>query len=219
MKHTAFISRLMMAIVVIPLQSLNGWKIEKFNKIEQNEVTASAEGLNIKVNSSAGPLVYSFSPKLRVLGFKVEGEFRGLPKFKKPSDQGTKGNDDYPLRIGFVVPGSKKLSGLRKLLAPSWVSQLYSFLPPNSGLDRVQFYNVTQSTSQLGDSRKHPASDLINEEFFALAEKAGPYSFSYKLKTPLEAVAIWLSIDGDDTKSNFEVFIKNLNVEFDTEGL
>ena len=202
----------LMAAFVVPVQSLDGWKTEKFSSRPANMVTASSSGIVIKVEKSASPLIFPLKSKTKVNGFKIAGNFSALPVFKDVARQGEKGADDFPLRIGFIVPGEKRLTGVRKLFASEWVKHLFSQVPPEMGLDHIQFFNVTQNSAQVGKSRTHPASDLLTEEFFALVEKPGPFSYTHKLSIPLEAVGIWLSIDGDDTKSDFTVSISNLEL-------
>jgi len=206
---------LLFAALVIPTQGMEGWRIEKFSRIPGNEISATINGLLVRVKRSASPLIYPLKSAIKVRGFKVSGEFRGLPRFSDISKQGEKGADDYALRIGLIVPGEKRLSGVKKLLASQWVRHLYSQVPRGSGLDHIHFFNVTQNPSQVGKTREHPASDLMIEDFFALAEKKGPFTYEFTLKQPLEAVAVWISIDGDDTKSEYDVLISNLELVTD----
>ena len=203
------------AALAIPTEQMDGWRTEKFSRIPSNEVTASEKGLLIRVRKSASPLIFPLQSALQVTGFKISGEFLGLPKFSDVKQQGQKGSDDYALRIGIIVPGEKRLSGVKKFLASQWVRHLYSQVPAGSGLDHVHFFNVTQYPAQVGKSREHPASDLMQEDFFTSVEKAGPFTYEHHLREPLKAVAVWISVDGDDTKSEYEVLISRL--EFSTD--
>lgn len=194
----------------IPTQSMDGWSLETYSRIPQNKVSTSTAGMLVKVSQSASPIVFALKGKEKIVGFKLLGEFKGLPKLADVSRQGETGADDFPLRLGLIVPGDKKLTGIKKLFAPQWVKRLYEQVPKNYGLGHIHFFNVTQNSAQLGKSRKHPKSDLIQEEFFAFAEKSGPFSYAYDLKSPIEALAIWISIDGDDTKSTYEVLLSKI---------
>ena len=207
------IKSFLFAALVIPTTNLTDWKIEQFSRIPKNEVTASAKGLLIRINGSAGPLIYPLKAKAKISGFRVTGEFLGLPKFTNPSLQGEKGFDDYPLRLGFVIPGEKKLSGLKKMFAAQWVKSLYEQVQDGTGLDSIRFFNVTQNPKQVGQTRVHPASDLFKEEFFADVKHPGPFSYEFHFKQPIEAVAVWISIDGDDTKSAFDILISRLELQ------
>ncbi|MGE3758684.1 MAG: hypothetical protein AB7H97_13055 [Pseudobdellovibrionaceae bacterium] len=213
MKWNDGIKSFLFAAMVIPTTNLTDWKIEQFSRVPKNEVTASAKGLLIRINGSAGPLIYPLKAKEKISGFKVTGEFFGLPKLTKPLLQGEKGFDDYPLRLGFVIPGEKKLSGFKKAFAAQWVKRLYEQVKDGTGLDSVHFYNVTQNSNQVGQTRIHPASDLFHEEFFAKVKSAGPFSYEFQFRQPIEAVAVWISIDGDDTNSTFDVLISDLELQ------
>lgn len=206
------IKQLLLAAVVIPLNNQADWKIEKYSNIKSNEISFSDIGMLVKISSSASPIVFKLESKVIVTDFKVRGEFHGLPQFKDVAKQGQINQDDYALRIGFIVPGEHRLNGLKKMLAASWVRHLYEQVPNGMGLDRVQFYDITQNREQVGKSRVHPLSDLIHEEFFDSVGKAGVFKFEYKLKQPIEAVAIWISIDGDDTQSEYSVLISSIEL-------
>lgn len=204
------LKQLLMAAVVIPLNNPSDWKIEKYSKVKSNEISFSQEGMLVKVLKSASPLVHKLQSKTLVNGFKTKGNFYALPQFRDVKKQGQKGADDYALRIGFIVAGSNTLTGVKKVFAASWVKQLYAQAPANTGIDRIQFYNITQNKDQVGKSRVHPLSDLIHEEYIASVDKAGSFDIDYKFKKPLEVVALWISIDGDDTQSDYSVLLSEL---------
>jgi hypothetical protein len=204
-----------LAAMMIPTTDLKDWKLEQFSDTPKNEISASSNGILVKVKSSAGPLIYPLKAATQVKGFKIKGQFLSLPQFKDMSLQGEKKNDDYPLRIGFVIPGDKKLSGIKRLFAPQWIKNLYQQAPTGMGIESVQFFNITQNPAQVGKSRTHPALKLIKENFFAEVKAPGPFVFEHSLTEPIEAVAVWISIDGDDTKSDFEVLISELEILID----
>lgn len=213
MNWTKSFQSFLLAAIVIPTNSLKDWKTEKFSSVPKNETTASPNGLLIQVKSSAGPLIFPLKSKIKIVGFKIRGEFQGLPKISNPSLQGEKGSDDYPLRLGFIIPGEKKLSGFKKMIAARWVKNLYEQVKDGTGIDSIHFFNVTQNHQQVGKTRTHPASELFQEEFFAEVKHSGPFAYDFQFEKPIEAIAVWLSIDGDDTKSTFDVFISNLELQ------
>lgn len=204
---------ILFAVVAIPITHLDSWKMEAYSKIPANKVSIVGQNLHIQVQKSASPLIYPMKEKVRVTGFKIKGEFKSLPKFKDVTQQGKKGFDDFPLRIGFIVPGEKRLSGVKKMFAPDWIKNLYRQLPENQGLDHITFFNLTQNPDLVGTSRVHPSTDLISEKFIETVNSPGPFDVTYALKEPIVAAAIWLSIDGDDTKSDFDVLISQLELQ------
>tara|TARA_B110001454_G_scaffold218991_1_gene249124 strand:- start:167661 stop:168323 length:663 start_codon:yes stop_codon:yes gene_type:complete len=217
MNWTKSFQSFLFAAIVIPTNNLTEWKTEKFSGVPKNETAVSPGGLYVKVKNSAGPLIFPLKSKTKFVGFKIRGEFKGLPKITNPSLQGEKGFDDYPLRLGFVIPGEKKLSGFKKMIAAQWVKNLYEQVEDGIGIDSVHFFNVTQNTQQVGKIRTHPASDLFHEEFFAEVKHSGPFAYDFQFQKPIEAIAIWLSIDGDDTKSTFDVLISGLELKVSDE--
>ena len=200
------------AVIIIPLSTQGNWKIESYSSIPSNKVSFSQTGLNVKVNKSASPIVYSFDKSLKIDRFHIEGEFLSLPVFKDVSKVGSKGFDDYPLRIGFVLTGNKRLSFVQRTFAPKWIKNLYADLPQNLGLDYVKFYNVTQNRSQLNQSRIHPFSEILHENFFSYVESKGKFSYDVKFEGSKNISGIWISIDGDDSQSDFEVNINKLEL-------
>jgi hypothetical protein len=201
-----------LAAAMIPLAPAGEWQQESFRKIPPHRITHENGRLHISVRKSASPLIHRFTNPGLFGGFRIEGEFSSLPRFQNPSAQGKKGYDDFALRVGFIVPGDKKLSGVKKLLAPDWVRRLHEGVPDGSGVDRVHFFNLVQSPELVGKSRKHPASDLIVEDFTELLKKPGAFVFEHKFSQPLRAAALWLSSDGDDTGSDFDLIITKVIV-------
>lgn len=207
-------SSFLLAVIALPTQTRDQWELEKYRRIPANDVSFSPQGIRVQVRSSASPLMYPLPQPATVSRFKITGEFFGLPRLTDPSRQGEKGADDYVLRVGLIVPGHKQLNGLQKLLAPGWIKNLYEKMPKGMGLEHVRFFNVTQNPAQLNSARIHPGSDLIREEFVAVVSKPGPFQIEYSLKSPESAVAVWISSDGDDTQSSYDVVISAL--EFTT---
>lgn len=205
-------STLLLAVFALPVQVKDKWELETYSNIPANDVNFSSEGIRIKVRKSASPLMYPLSQPGKISGFKIAGEFYGLPQLTEVSRQGGKGADDYALRLGLIVPGTRQLSGWRKLIAPAWVKNLFQKMPQGMGLDAVHFFNITQNPSQVNTSRVHPASELIREEFIAQVSKIGTFQYEYQLKEPVSAVALWLAIDGDDTQSSYDVVISSLEL-------
>jgi hypothetical protein len=210
--HNPLRQALVYAAILIPLHEMGAWKLEKYSKIPPNQVSFSNQGLKVNVKNSASPIIYPLSGTPKLIGFRVRGVFSGLPKFKEKSVQGDKGADDYALRIGLIVPGQKRLTGIKKFFAASWVKQLYAQLPSDLGLDHVQFFNVGQDPKQLNQTRTHPKSELINEETISIVKEPGAFTLEHTLKNPIQAAALWVSIDGDDTESEYSVLISEIEL-------
>lgn len=199
----------LLALLVIPTNSPSKWNTDPYSGSPSNQVRFSDKGIEVQVDKSSGPLYYLLDGTKKASGFHISGTFHGLPVLKDKSKQGEPHFDDYALRIGFVVPGSKTLSGIKRIFAPKWIRNLFDKVPSGSGIDHVQFYVVTQNPQQLGKSRPHPASDLLIEDFFALKEQPGDFDYNVQFAAPIDTSAIWISIDGNQTKSKFDVLIRD----------
>ncbi len=186
----------------------------KYNKIPQNEVIQNSSSVNanvlqIKVNKSSSPLIFKLASTETVSQFKIDLEISGQLNgpLQKPFEE-----DSY-LRMGFVVPGEKTLKWYQKKFAADWVLKLFDLAPKDQGIDRIEYFNITREGLELGTSRVHPKSELIKETIISIWKKTDTRKIiEYKLKNPLKAVALWISTDGDDSKSNFEIKIHKLEL-------
>jgi hypothetical protein len=209
------VNSILFAVISIPVSHLDSWKMEAYSGKKPNLVSLVDQKMKIEVRKSASPLFYPLRENKFITGFKIKGYFKGLPVMRDFKMQGKKGFDDFPLRVGFVSPGDKKLTGLKKLFAPAWIKNLYRQLGEDLGISHITFFNLVQNPDLIGTSRTHPNSDLITEYFIELVNPSNQFDIDYKLKKPIDAAAIWLSIDGDDTQSEFEVYISDLSIEVD----
>ncbi|NBT58617.1 hypothetical protein EBT16_07520, partial [bacterium] len=79
-------------------------------------------------------------------------------------------------------------------------------------LGRVLFLTLGQ-TLPVGFKRKHPKSELLEEEIILKTPRPGSFDVTWKSPTPINTYALWLQADGDDTRSSFEVLLKELTLE------
>ena len=75
------------------------------------------------------------------------------------------------------------------------------------------FLNAVQGSTMLGQQRQHPLSDLIYENNVWLLDKPGNFTMSHTLDKPRKVIAIWLSIDGDDSHSSYSTALRSLRLE------
>ena len=121
-------------------------------------------------------------------------------------------DEDSVLRVGLVVPGERRLSWLERMLAPAWIRELHALAPEGSGIDHVEFFMLSNRASLQGASRVHPKSELVRENVVGLQEREGAVRLDYTLKQPLKAVAVWIAVDGDDTKSQYTLTLEQLEL-------
>jgi len=195
--------------VMIPLTDDEGWQRLRYSLIPPNAVDFSARGMRVQVSSSAAPLVYPLSAPMAVARLTVRGRVDGGIRIEGQR-QGEKGFDDYVLRAGLVLTGSRRLGTFRRLFAPEWVRRLYGLAPQGQGISIVRFFNVGIDPGQIGQHRVHPLRDLLEEEVVAVPRADGTFALDVPLIPPAETIAVWLSSDGDDTGSAFTVLVEHI---------
>lgn len=199
---------MMMAAFAVPLQQ-DKWTELSFNKIPPNTVTFTKGQIQVKVNKSAGPLIYKIEKSALLSGFEVQLLVTGAPKLLP----GNEFEEDSCFRIGLVAEGDKTLSGVKKLFAPDWVKKLFALVPEGIGLDKIYFFNVTSDKQILGTRRVHPKSDLMSEEVTLLRKTEESSLHVLKtLSAPQKISALWISIDGDDTQSEYQTTIEKISL-------
>ncbi|MEC7276543.1 MAG: hypothetical protein VXV96_09495 [Bdellovibrionota bacterium] len=191
------------------------WQQLEYKSIKANTIEVSNDRMRIKVSESASPLIYPFQKPRKLKSLTVKGKVIGKIKLKK-MPQGTEGNDDFVFRVGLVTSGEKTLNFFQKAIAPKWIKELHSLSKGKAqGISRIHFYNVSSDQRILNQKRVHPLSDLIHESFHVLLQEEGSFSLNLK-KEDLpneEILALWISSDGDDTKSSFEVVIDHFMLQ------
>ena len=197
--------------VTIPSEDDESWQLLHYSNIPTNGVDFSTLGLRIQVDHSAAPLVYPLTVPIAVARLAVRGRVDGDLRVA-PQRQGEEGFDDYVLRAGLVLAGSRRLGFFRRMFAPEWVKRLYALALPNQGISNVRFFNIGTDPDQIGQHRVHPLSNLFEEEVVAVPRADGTFEFDVPLIPPVEAVAVWLSSDGDDTGSVFTVLVERITL-------
>ena len=197
--------------VTIPSGDDEGWQLLHYSNIPPNSVDFSTRGLRIQVDHSAAPLVYPLSAPMAVARLAVRGRVDGDLRVA-PQRQGEEGFDDYVLRAGLVLTGSRRLGFFRRMFAPAWVKRLHAVALPNEGISKVRFFNIGTDPGQIGQRRVHPLSDLFEEEVVTVLRTDGTFELDVPLIPPVEAVAVWLSSDGDDTGSVFTVLVERITL-------
>ena len=195
----------------LPLQSPTGWQVLEYRNIPPHQVRFSAAGLEMRVEMSAMPVIYPLPKPAAVRALRVKGRVEGSLDIP-PGRQGEEKFDDYVFRIGLVESGTRTLNFVQRQVAAAWVRKLFELAPKGGGISRIQFFNVGADATQIGRRRQHPLSELIHEQVVAVPRTDGTFEFEHTLERPLEALAVWLSSDGDDTGSKFTLFVEEIEL-------
>lgn len=183
------------------------WTQVSFKGIEANKVSFENGTMAVAVNSSASPLVYKLEAPLSIQSFEVSAAQVGSKVVESSTF-----DEDSVLRFGIVGLGSQKLNAIKRAFAADWVIKLFSLAPADAGLDKIHFFNVSNRPNLKGQERVHPKSDLMIEKIISVLDQEGKLAIKYQLEKPIQAAALWLSIDGDDTKSKFTLKIDRIDL-------
>lgn len=197
--------------ISVPLGEQTNWQVLQYSRIPPHKVQFTKAGLAMQVERSAMPLVHPLGKPFATKRVRVKGRVEGTLNIP-PGRQGEEGYDDYVFRLGLVEPGKRTLGSVQRRFVADWVKKLYELAPPGSGISGIHFFNVAAEKNHLGKKRQHPLSDLIREEVVALPRADGRFDFEHVLAQPLQTIAVWLSSDGDDTKSTFTVRVEAIEL-------
>lgn len=196
----------------VPVDELASWKALTFNNIAPNSVSVDGGSLYIAVRSSASPLVYKLDAPIKILGVSVAASWGGRLNIPVGVTQGDKDADDFVLKFGIVEAGDQTLNWLQRRIAASWIRELYSLAPRGAGVQRINFLSTTQQPELLGTRRTHPLNEVLHEERITLLETPGAFEMTQRFSAPIEVLGLWISSDGDDTDSSFDLTISSITL-------
>ncbi len=187
------------------------WQLLSYSRIPANEVDFSDDEMVISVNSSASPVIYPLKTPALLTQISVELSVEGVLN-KTEKLQGGKGADDFLFRLGVVYEGDQTLGFFQRTLAADWVKKLFSLAPKGTGVSHIAFHNLYSDSRLMDQSRVHPASHLLTEDFVAPSGKY-PLTFTITPEPQKKVLALWISSDGDDTQSRYKVRLKDFVVQ------
>lgn len=191
------------AEIIIPFEK-SKWIEINMDKTPPNKVDYKAKAINVVVNASASLLVYKFDQPTDLSSFEVTMNINGKLNPSKDAFE-----EDSYMRFGFVVLGDHQMGTMGKMFAPKWVLQLFELAPEGKGLEKIYFYNMAENKAIVGQERVSPLSKHMLEKVISGRDSV----LKYSLPKPVKTVAIWLNIDGDDTKSKFTTEITDIKVK------
>ena len=216
MKKTLFIALTLITVPSlafdVPVADLAAWNILSFRNIAANTVTVNNGLLDIAVNKSASPLVHKLAAPLTVTAVTVDANWSGALKLPENTVQGEDGADDFILKLGIVEAGDRKLNWLQRRIAADWLQQLFKLAPAGTGVRRINFLSTTQQQSLVGTARVHPLNDLLYETRVTYLPSPGDFTMTYRFPEPVDVLGLWISADGDDTASNFDLQIRRITL-------
>lgn len=190
-----------------------GWKVLRFKNRLPNKVICDEKGLHIKVQCSANLLVCGLSSPIQVNSVVLQGAVTGLPRIPEGKRQGDKKADDFAIRFGLVLSGKKRLNRIEKLFAPELVRHLFEQAPKSQGLDHVLFLNLANDPPPKWRKRNHPiGKGFLREQVACVKGTSGDFTIKAEFQKPCEVLALCIICDGDHTKSEFQVTVKDIRL-------
>ena len=197
--------------ITVPLDRTNGWLFLKYGKVPPNTFRATSAGFEIGVTNSATPALFALTNGWRITELRAYGKISGTLRIPT-GKQGEKAFDDYAIRVGIVEPGTRTMNWREKLISPDWVKRLFALAPPGTGITKVRFFNIATDTTHLGRTRAHPKSDLMEETISGVPDANGNFTIVNHFAKPIGALAVWVSSDGDHSKSSFAVTLEKVEL-------
>lgn len=204
---------ILMAAIAVPFDS-GQWQTLSYSSLPKHKLSFEKGELEIKVKKSAMPLIYPLESQQKISSICIKGKKTGKIDLKNSKLQGQKGSDDFVIRLGLVEKGDETLNWFQRKIAASWVLKLFSLAKDNEGINKIHFFTAVQDKSLLENQREHPLGKglMLEKNIWYLKASQSNFEFSYKLDKAIESLAIWLSVDGDDTNSEFTLKLHKLEL-------
>jgi len=190
-----------------------GWKLVRFENIPPNKIACDKDGLHIQVQSSAGMLTYCFAQETQVHSILVRGSVTGLPVIPEGQMQGDKKADDFAIRFGLVVSGTRKLGRMERFFASELVKRLSELVPKSQGIDHALFLNLANDPPPKWRRRIHPlGKGRIRERVASVKKGPGDFELKVELEETCPVFALCIVCDGDHTKSKYRVTVTEIQL-------
>jgi len=188
------------------------FEVLSYSSIKPNHYTFTDQALKISVDGSASPLIYPINAPKKFQKLRFTAKKTGALNLKS-SRQGSEDNDDFSLKIGLVFDGDKTLNFFQRAVAASWITTLHDLAPQGTGISKIHFYSIYQDESLANTSRQHPLSDLLYEEYVGKPDDSGNIEVAVDIEEDKKVLAVWISADGDDTQSKYQVELSSLSLQ------
>lgn len=196
----------------VPVDDLAPWTLLSYNNIRPNEVSIADDTMLVSVRGSASPLIYQFDEPVHISGVTITASWNGELRIPEYATEGDENADDFVLKFGIVEAGDRQLNWFQRLFAADWIKELYKLAPKDSGVNRINFLSTTQRQERLGESRTHPLHDFLHETRILYLDAPGPFVMTHDFSAPVEALALWVSVDGDNTGSDFDLRLERITL-------
>jgi hypothetical protein len=202
----------MYVAILIPLES-GKWMDLKYSKIPKHKLQFKDKSLIIEVNESASPLIHILEKEKLVtnLSLTLKLDQANLDELEMLK------TDDYIFRVGLITSGSVTLNFFTRMAASEWLKQLFKKADHFKGVGGVHFCAVSLDKDYLTKSA-YKMKDLkyfglkIKTEFKSHISYGLSQSVYCEWPNALNTIGVWISVDGDGSKSKFKLKLDNLSL-------
>lgn len=188
---------------------LAGFKHISFADIKPSIYSQEAGGvLRVDVEASASFLLQAWAEPRRVRSLSLLWRGQGQLKVRDAKHEQEKAGDDARLRIGLLLQGEAPMV---PFFAPAWIKIIKDVMRHPAG---ELFYLVVDAKAAPGTSWQSPYASGIRMQALPSQPEQGGWMRSSAVFDPvLRVVGLWLMADGDDSKSQFKVWLRQLNLD------
>ncbi|VAW78279.1 hypothetical protein MNBD_GAMMA12-1193 [hydrothermal vent metagenome] len=180
----------------------------KFGSVTPTEYQFSKNQLKAVVNGSASALILPFAKPLLIKKISFKWKAKGKLKLGTAQLEASKQGDDNYYRLGLMVSGKAPFV---PFFAPAWVKLTRQHLKQPSNGMQVYFVNAQHAPGKTWLSPY--SSSIKNFSVAGVKVDDGYQEVTINLKQAVSTAGLWLASDGDDTQSNFVVWVKDLKIE------
>lgn len=179
-----------------------------FGRIKANHYSYHHHQLRIEVDEGASLLMLPFENIKKVSNVSFEWRSDGVPNIENSQHEQQRSGDDAVFKLGLLL---KTEDSLPNPFFLSWITQVDQLLKYPS--DRM-IYLLPNAKHPVGERWDNPYNSRVTMvSVQSSAGRSGWQLSSHHFQEPLEVVAIWLMADGDNTKSKFISYVRNIKVE------
>lgn len=195
--------------ISIPLTNVSGWHPLDAVANRPGSALFGTNGLRLNVNADGVSMVHMLPRQITVSGLRVVGRLSGQMKntAKGKTDDRPK---DFYLRIGLIEPGQRRLSWLKRMLAPDWVEEMEALVPKTVGLGRITFHSFGSDPGKNGRTWKGKFG--IRDRQLGTLVDGTEFNATVAIPEGAPVMAIWVFADGDGTDSRFQVQLQRLEL-------
>ncbi len=183
-----------------------------FRRIKANHHLYHDQQLQIEVDDSASFLMKPFERVRQISRVSFEWRSDGRPQIKNAQHEQQRAGDDAVFKLGLLLETDNALpSPVPNPFLPPWMKRVETLLTfPSENM----IYLVVDAKHAVGEQWTNPYNSRVTMiPVDSFKNKQGWRQSSYRFEVPVNAVALWLMSDGDNTDSRFTAHIKNIKLE------